>query len=194
MSGDVHVQFCEQRWGKFLTLTHPVICCQWDSDAKRIKEVLGKRLAKYKLAMNKEKTKLVDFRKKAGKSETFDFLGFTHYLGRSRKGTIIPKLKTIGKRFRTKLNRVKEWAKTVKDKMKLSEIWKRFCSKLRGHINYYGVSHNSRRVGEFVWQATRILFKWLNRRSQRKSMTWEKFSLYREAFPLPKVKIYHTLF
>lgn len=171
-----------------------VICCQLDSDAQRVKEALGKRLAKYKLALNEEKTKQVDFRRKAGKSAAFDFLGFTHYLGRSRKGFIIPKLKTVGKRVKTKLNRVKEWAKTVKDKMKLDDIWERFCSKLRGHINYYGVSHNARRVKAFVHRATRILFKWLNRRSQRKSFTWERFKLYLKAHPLPEIKIYHVLF
>ena len=171
-----------------------VICCQSENDARRIKEALGKRLAKYQLRMNEEKTKLVDFRKKAGNNTSFDFLGFTHYLGRSKKGVIIPKLKTIGKRLRSKLNKVKEWARTVKDKMELSEIWNRFRLKLRGHINYYGVSHNSRRVQTFVNRATRILFKWLNRRSQRKSFTWEKFNLYMEKFPLPKVKIYHSLF
>lgn len=171
-----------------------VICCERESDAKRIKEAMGKRLARYNLVMNDEKTKLVNFRRNSGKSAAFDFLGFTHYLGRSKKGIIIPKLKTNGKRITTKLKRVKEWADTVKDKFKLSEIWKRFCSKLRGHINYYAVSHNIKRVNAFIYQAKRILFKWLNRRSQRKSFTWEKFKLYIKAFPLPEVRIHHALF
>jgi RNA-directed DNA polymerase len=171
-----------------------VICCRFEKDAIRIKEALSKRLAKYKLSLNEEKTKLVDFRKRSGTSASFDFLGFTHYLGRSKKGHIIPKAKTIGKRMRSKLRKVSEWARTVRNNMKTPEIWKRFCSKLRGHINYYAISHNGKRVSIFVRQATRILFKWLNRRSQRKSFTWEKFWLYVKANPLPEVKICHKLF
>lgn len=171
-----------------------VICCQYEKDAKRVKEALAKRLAKYKLMLNEEKTKLVDFRKKVNKAAAFDFLGFTFYLGRSRQGRIIPKVKTIGKRMRLKLKKVKEWARAVRNKIQLNEIWKIFCLKLRGHINYYGVSHNFKRVQTFIWQAVRILFKWLNRRSQRKSFDWESFAKYIKVNPLPKVKIYHSLF
>lgn len=171
-----------------------VICCQYESDAKRVKEALRKRLGRFKLALNEEKTKLVDFRKIRGKRASFDFLGFTHYLGQSRNGAVIPKLKTIGKRMTSKLKRVSEWARAIKDKMRLNEIWERFCTRLRGHINYYGVSHNLRRVQTFICKATRILFKWLNRRSQRKSFTWEEFQRYLEVNPLPKIKVYHTLF
>lgn len=171
-----------------------VICCHLDSDAKRVREALGKRLARFKLALNEEKTKLVDFRKKVGKTGAFDFLGFTFYLGRSRKGVIIPKLKTVGKRMTSKLNRVDEWARMVRSNLDLKEIWKRFCLKLRGHINYYGVSHNLRQVSVFVFHAVRILFKWLNRRSQRKSFTWKSFKLYIQANPLPIIKVYHSLF
>ena len=120
-----------------------VICCQFEEDAMRVKEALGKRLTKYKLKLNVEKTRLVNFRKTAKKSASFDFLGFTHYLGQSRNGIIIPKLKTIGKRMRTKLKRVNEWARTIRNKVKLEKIWKLFCLKLQGHINYYAMSHNT---------------------------------------------------
>jgi RNA-directed DNA polymerase len=171
-----------------------VICCEFESDAKRVKEALGKRLTKYKLALNEEKTKLVNFRKETGSKSYFDFLGFTFYLGESRQGKIIPKLKTIGKRMRTKLKRVNEWARMIKNRMELKNIWKRFCQKMRGHINYYGVSHNIKGVETFVHHAVRIMFKWLNRRSQRKSFTWESFARYIEANPLPEIKIYHVLF
>ena len=171
-----------------------VICCQFEKDAVRVKEALGKRLAKYNLRLNEEKTKLVDFRKIAGKRASFDFLGFTHYLGRSKNGYIIPKLKTIGRRMRMKLNRVNEWARANRNMMKLAEIWKRFCSRLRGHINYYAVSHNVGKVQTFVAKATKILFKWLNRRSQKRSFNWEQFQLYIKANPLPVVKVKHKLF
>ena len=69
-----------------------------------------------------------------------------------------------------------------------------FHAKLAGHIRYYGVSFNAKQLERFVYQATRILFKWLNRRSQRKSFTWDQFGCFLQAFPLPQVRIYHRLY
>jgi RNA-directed DNA polymerase len=175
-----------------------VICCQHDSDARRIKDALGRRLEKYKLQLNEEKTKLVSFNKKQAalgeEQGTFDFLGFTFYLGKSRTGRVIPKLRTRAKSFRTKLNRVTEWAKQARNKGTLKEIWKLFRMKMRGHIQYYGVSFNIEQVRDFLYEGTRILFKWLNRRSQRKSFSWEKFNLYIKMNPLPEARIVHRLF
>ncbi len=175
-----------------------VICCQYDADAKRIREALGKRLGKYKLELNEEKTKQIPFDKrlvaKGIKQGTFDFLGFTFYLERSNSGRIIPKLKTRAKTMRAKLNKVKEWIKTIKDRKSLKQIWNTFVAKLRGHINYYGVSHNTKSVSKFIDEAKNIVFKWLNRRSQRRSFTWESFAKYIESHPLPIVRIVHRLF
>jgi RNA-directed DNA polymerase len=175
-----------------------VICCRYETDAKRIKSVLGKRLTKYKLELNEEKTSMVSFSKRKQrygiKQGTFEFLGFRFYLGRSLKGLTIPKVKTSGKRFRSKLNNVKAWAKQIKDKKPLGEIWKTFCAKLRGHVQYYGVSFNIRMVMRFIHEAKKILFKWLNRRSQRKSFDWNKFSMFVRKHPLPRAKIVHRLF
>ena len=78
--------------------------------------------------------------------------------------------------------------------MPLKKIWKIFTAKLRGHVNYYGVSHNAENVSKFLNEAKKIVFKWLNRRSQRKSFTWEKYAKYITAHPLPTVKIVHRLF
>jgi len=175
-----------------------IICCQYEEDAKRIRNALGKRLAKFNLKLNEGKTKIVPFSNKEearGKSQkSFDFLGFTFYLGRSRAGKIIPKVKTSGKKFRAKLKNVKTWSKTVKNRMKLAKIWKLFQAKIRGHIQYYGVSHNVGRVDEFINQATRILFKWLNRRSQKKSFDWDQFNKFISRYPLPKSTVVHDLF
>ena len=175
-----------------------VICCQYEADAQRIRRTLGKRLEKFKLQLNEEKTKLVAFDKKAAargeKQETFDFLGFTFYWGKARSGRIIPKLKTRAKTMRTKLKRVNEWARQVRNQKPLKEIWKTLKAKLRGHVQYYGVSHNDAQVETFLYAATRIIFKWLNRRSQRKSFTWEKFQLYMALDPLPKAQVVHKLF
>ena len=175
-----------------------VICCRYNEDAKRILIALTKRLEKYKLRLNEEKTKMVKFSKagtkRGEKQGSFDFLGFTIYIGRSRKkGVIIPKLKSCGKRIRSKLKKVNEWCRGIVNKSKLKHIWALFCSKIRGHIQYYGVTFNTRGIEAFVWHAVRILFKWLNRRSQRKSFNGDKFELFMKQNPLPKIKIYHSL-
>jgi RNA-directed DNA polymerase len=175
-----------------------IICCQYDEDAQRIRKSLGKRLEKYKLKLNEDKTKQVPFDKKlvaqGVEQGFFDFLGFTFYWGKARSGKVIPKLKTRAKTMKAKLNKVTEWIKEVKDKKPLKVIWKTFGAKLRGHINYYGVSHNAKSVSKFIYEATKIVFKWLNRRSQRKSFTWEQFGKYIKTNPLPTVKIVHKLF
>jgi len=191
-------QHCKGRVELFRYCDDVVICCQLEYDANRITQALGKRLERFGLKLNELKTKLVSFSKqemRSGKKQgTFDFLGFTFYLGKARKGFIVPKLKTCGKRFRSKLKKIGAWARSVKDRFDLKEIWRRFCSKMMGHIRYYGVSNNGKWLSQFRNHAVLIMFKWLNRRSQRKSFNWEKFKLFLEAFPPPKVRIYHTLF
>ena len=175
-----------------------VICCQYEADANRIRQTLAKRLEKFGLQLNEEKTKLVAFDKKAAaqgiKQETFDFLGFTFYWGKARTGRIVPKLKTRSKTKKVKLNRVKEWIKQVGMQQPLKEIWKIFRAKLRGHIQYYGVSHNCAQINIFLQGATRIVFKWLNRRSQRKSFTWENFQIFMKKNPIPEARIVHRMF
>lgn len=174
-----------------------VICCQYDSDRPRILKALSQRLVKFKLRLNEEKTRCVFFSKPKSRQDkrgTFDFLGFTFYWGRSRKGTSMPKLKSNGRRLSSKLKRVSEWAEKNRHRYGMMEMWSRFRAKLKGHIQYYGVSFNIENVKTFLHQATRIVFKWLNRRSERKSFTWEKFSRFMELFPLPKAKVCHALF
>jgi RNA-directed DNA polymerase len=184
--------------GMFRYADDIVICCRYEEDAKRIRNVLGKRLNKYHLELNEDKTKMVSFSKREQmrgiKQGAFEFLGFRFYLGKSRNGVTVPKLKTSGKRFRSKLVRVKEWAKDVRNKKPLREIWKTFCAKLRGHVQYYAVSCNINWVAKFLDTAKKILFKWLNRRSQRKSFDWEKFNLFLKKHPLPTVKVVLKLF
>lgn len=194
----VVTQHCSGTVELFRYCDDAVICCRYEEDAKKIKVVLAKRLEKYKLKLNEEKTKLVRFSKnqlsRGIKQESFDFLGFTFYLGKSRNGRIIPKLKSSGKRISTKLKKVNDWCKGIRNKYKLPIIWTIFCSKLRGHIQYYGVSHNCDAVNGFIWKAVKIMFKWLNRRSQKKSFNWEQFRLFITRHPLPKVKVYHVMF
>jgi RNA-directed DNA polymerase len=190
--------YCTGKVKLFRYADDAIICVEKESDAIRIREVLPKRLAKYKLVLNEEKTKMVSFSRakvQNGISQgTFDFLGFTFYWGKTRKGRIVPKLKTSSKRMDTKLENVKIWIKDIRNKVKMKEIWGTFCSKLRGHGQYYGVSFNSKRIQKFFWESTRVVFKWLNRRSQKRSFTWEKFIKFMERHPLPKACICHALF
>jgi RNA-directed DNA polymerase len=189
---------CQGKVSLFRYADDAVICCQNDEDAKRIRETLGKRLGKFKLQLNEEKTKLIPFSKAEAargiKQGTFDFLGFTFYWGKSQKGRIIPKLRTRTKTIKAKLKKVNEWAKKVRNERPLMEIWATFKAKLRGHIQYYGVSHNAAKVTRFLRESTRIMYKWLNRRSQRKSFTWEKFERFVTANPLPTTRIVHRIF
>ena len=175
-----------------------IICCQYDEDAIRIRSSLTKRLDKFKLKLNEEKTKQIPFDKRlvaqGVEQGTFDFLGFTFYWGKAKSGRIVPKLRTKAKTMKAKLKKVVEWIKQIKDKKPLKQIWKTFTAKLRGHVNYYGVSHNSENVSKFLNEARKIVFKWLNRRSQRKSFTWKQFAKFIETHPLPTVKIVHRLF
>jgi group II intron reverse transcriptase/maturase len=176
-----------------------VICCQYDTDAQRIKIALAKRLEKFELKMNEDKTKLVKFsraRQNQGEAQgTFNFLGFTFYLGKDKRGRFyLVKMKTDGKRLRSKIKKVNEWARRNRNKAPLEQLMKIAAAKLRGHIQYYGISHNCAAVHKFRRQVTRILFRWMNRRSQRKSFDWEKFLKYLDRIDFPKAKIYHRLF
>jgi group II intron reverse transcriptase/maturase len=191
-------QHCRGRVALFRYADDAVICCQFEQDARRIKAALAKRLAKYGLKLNEQKTQLVRFSKQGKhcgeKTGSFDFLGFTFYLGRSRRGYIILKLKTSGKRLRSKLKQLGEWAKRVRNVLPLKRIWAVFQAKLRGHIQYYGVSFNGKALNAFVCHARRIMFRHLNRRSQRKSFTWEQFVRFIKAYPLPPIKVHHALY
>jgi len=175
-----------------------VICCRYQRDAERIKRALTKRLARYSLILNEEKTKMIRFSKQeqeTGKQQgAFDFLGFTFYWGISRMGNTTVKVRTSRKRVKTKLKRVTEWVKKNRCHKKLKKMWSEFSIKLAGHIRYYGVSFNTKSIDRFFYQAKRIFFKWINRRSQRKSMNWEQFGAFMKKFPLPAIKVYHRLF
>lgn len=190
--------YCKGKVKLFRYADDAIICIEKEHDAVRIRKALPKRLEKYKLVLNEEKTKMVSFSRVKVQNgisqDTFNFLGFTFYWGKTRTGRIVPKLKTSSKTTDTKLEKVKVWIKDIRNKTRMKEIWGTFCAKLRGHIQYYGVSFNSKQVQKFQWEATRLVFKWLNRRGQKKSFTWEKFNKFMERFPLPKVRICHSLF
>lgn len=126
-----------------------------------------------------------------GKPETFDFLGFTHYCSKSNKtGKFRVKRKTSRKKMKQKIKEFSIWAKESRNK-KISEIMETVKKKLIGHYNYYGITDNSKSMMLYYYEIRRILFKWLNRRSQKKSYNYESFDRMWNFFqlPLPHIKV-----
>jgi RNA-directed DNA polymerase len=164
-----------------------------EQDAIRVLEVLPKRFDKYGLSLHPEKTMLIDLRSKRGAGERgFDFLGFTHYMGKSRKGKSILKRKTSKKKLTKSITQTEEWIKGNRFR-KLRDLIKELNVKLRGHYNYYGLTFNLKGIRCYYEEIRRRLHKWLNRRGGRKVWIWERFAaLIDKWIPLLKPKIYHT--
>jgi RNA-directed DNA polymerase len=162
-----------------------VFAFQWQEEAERFFRVLPKRLAKYGLELSAEKSRLVRFsRFQLGKnSERFDFLGFEFRWVVDHKGVPRVTCRTSRKRLRASLARVTEWIKAQRH-LPVRQLVEALNSRLRGHYNYYGVIGNHRGLHSFFHQASRLLKKWLGRRSQKSRMTWEKFSALLKRFPL----------
>ena len=163
------------------------------SDAERVMKVLPKRFAKYALTLHPEKTKMIDLNsKRGGPGRSFDFLGFTHYLGKSRKGKIVLIRKTSSKRLSRAITNISKFIKLNRH-MKLRDLIAAINVKLRGHYSYYGITFNFRGICCYFLQVKRSLLKWLNRRGGKRKWNWEIFSLLVENWnPLVKPLIYHS--
>jgi RNA-directed DNA polymerase len=179
-----------------------VVCFQLEADAKRFRQEMESRLNQFGLEIAPEKTRSIAFGKgshqrakaQGERLETFDFLGFTHYCSCSRNGKQFRmKRKTISKRLTVKLKAFKSWLKKNKT-LKTAEIMKKTAMKLQGHYGYYGVTDNNRGIRAYFYEVKRILYKWLNRRSNRASYTAEKFLLLQKRYPLPMPRIKVNLF
>lgn len=171
-----------------------VFCFQYEEDAKRFYEEFIVRLAKFNLKIAEEKTKLIELKKDDDKGEkSFDFLGFTHYVGKDKNGRKRVKRKTSKKKYKASLLRCKEWLKKNRT-TPIKQFMKTIKAKIQGHCNYYGITDNRRCVGDFIYEITKLIFKWLNRRSQKRSFNWEKFNLFLNKYPLPKAKVYICIF
>jgi len=135
------------------------------SDAERVMAVLPKRFAKFGLTLHPEKTKLIDLNNKqgVGQGRSFDFLGLTHFLSRSRIGKLVLKRKTSSKRLTRAIMNVSDYIKRNRH-MKLQDLIAALNVKLRGHYNYYGVTFNSRSLNSFFLMVKFLLFKWLYRK------------------------------
>jgi RNA-directed DNA polymerase len=161
-------------------------------DAERVMKVLAKRLQKYGLTLHPEKTKLVEVNSRdRGTPSTFDFLGFTHYMGKSRKGKWILKRKTSKKKLKASLQQLNQWMKA--NRHKPVERWiDELNRKLQGHYGYYGITFNSRRLNTFYECVRHLLHKWLNRRGGKRYVRWDEFTgLILTRNPLIKPRIVH---
>ena len=170
-----------------------VIVFSNEGDAHRVCEVLTKRFERFGLTIHDTKTRLVDFLhpgRRDKKPEVFNFLGFTHYWGKSRKKKWVVKRKTAKKKLKQAVRRVYEWCKRNRHKS-VEEQWRTLSRKLHGHYGYYGITFNIRGVISFYEEAKRSWRKWLNRRSRDKDMPWERFNRLLKRYPLPTPRIVH---
>ena len=176
-----------------------IICFQYEFEAKQIYEKMKARLKQCGLEFAEDKTRLIEFGRFAterrnkrglGKPETFDFLGFTHYCSKSQSGKFRVKRKTSKKKLKQKIQEYKMWIKQNRNSS-LKDIMNTTKKKLVGHYNYYGITDNIGSIMLFYREIIKLLFKWLNRRSQKKSYTWEQFNqmLISMDLPFPKIKV-----
>lgn len=179
-----------------------VVCFERREEAEAFGKLLRERLEKFGLKVSEGKSRILEFGRAAWKRyqeggkrpATFDFLGFTHYCDKTRKGAFKLGRKTSSKKLRAKLTAANLWLRSVRNVAKLSVWWPVFRAKLRGHYNYFGVSGNMREMRAFYFKTKQMAFKWINRRSQKKSFTLEVFERFLTWNPLPKPRILHNLY
>jgi len=179
-----------------------LFCFQVESDARRFLSELKDRLAQFGLEVEPSKTDLIRFGRSADRHcaqderkrpATFTFLGITHYVGKSRNGNFVVGRKTDSKRMSKKLKEFSLKLSNMRsDGGKAMTVFTR--QHLLGHINYYGLSGNSRSLYAYVHHAGNLLFKWLNRRSQRRSLSWKRFGELLAEGLLPKPRITHNIY
>jgi RNA-directed DNA polymerase len=163
-------------------------------DAQRVLAVLSKRMEHFGLTLHPEKTRLLDFRRpqrsrgKGRSPKTFDFLGFCWYWRRTRAGSWAVTCKTRRARLARAIQRVYDWCRDHRH-LPVGQQHEALRRRVQGHINYFGVNGNIASLRRFLSQVRRSWFKWLNRRSQRARLTWERFDDLLEAMPLPKARI-----
>jgi len=179
-----------------------IVCFQRGDEARAFEEMLRQRLGKFGLKIAEGKSRVIGFgrnewekaQRTGMKVATFDFLGFTHHCDKTRRGKFKVGRKTSGKRFRQKAKAMNDWLRRVRNQVTLAEWWKVFRLKLAGHYRYYGISGNMQALREFSREASKLAYKWINRRSQKKSFTYAQYCKFKKYNPLPEPKIYHLTY
>jgi group II intron reverse transcriptase/maturase len=170
------------------------ICAfELEQDATSFQEVLPKRLGRYSLELAMDKTKLIRFGRFAardhqrvgeGAPSTFDFLGFTHYCGKSRSGSFKLKRRTAKKKFRQKVAALKDWFRENLT-TPIGEVWPTLNAKLKGHYQYYNVNDNWDWLLKYQRVAKRLGFRWMRRRSHKgANHSWQDYYKYLDRHPL----------
>lgn len=173
-----------------------VLCFQNAEDAQKVLTVLSKRFSKYGLTLHPQKTRLIEFGRSAlvraeaagNKPETFDFLGVTHFLARSRRGKFTVKVKTMKKRLKRSITAAEAWCKQNRHQP-IAEQQSTLNAKLRGHYQYYGRVSNYRHLWQFYLGVVRCWKKWLNRRSRGTTLPWAKYNQLLRRHPLLRPRI-----
>ena len=182
-----------------------VVIFEHERDARRVFDVLPKRLAKYGLTLHPEKTRLVDFRRPdrrvsasphtngdaRPRPDTFDLLGFTHYWAKSRNGYWVVKQKTATDRFRRTLKRIAVWCRYHRHEP-VREQWAALRRRLLGHFGYFGITGNFKALRNLRYRVIAVWRKWLSRRSQRAWISWEVMMKLVARYPLPEPHIRPT--
>jgi hypothetical protein len=174
-----------------------------EEDARRILEVLPKRMSKYGLTVHPEKTRLVRFQppeaddsepteRSATAPRTFDFLGFTHYWGRSRRGGWVVKRKTAKGRLKRALQAVSAWCRENRHRP-IAEQHRTLTQKLRGHYAYYGITGNFFSLQDFLEGTRRIWRRWLSRRRRGGPLSWPEFLRLEQRYGLPRARVVHSM-
>lgn len=178
-----------------------VVCFQHRDDAERFYEMLKRRMGNFGLSLEEEKSRLIEFgrfaqenaKKRGKKAETFDFLGFTHYCSTGRNGKFRVKRKTSRKKFRKKCREMNGLIREMRC-VPMKDLIKKLNQILVGYYHYYGITDNSEKLREFQYRVKQLLYYWLNRRSQRKSYTWERFEEMLKTYPLAEPRIYVSVY
>jgi hypothetical protein len=172
-------------------------CFQYKGDAEDFQKRLGDRLEGFGLQLAQDKTRCIpygrfareDAHKRGEKPKDFTFLGFTHYCGKTKKGYFKVKRKTSRKKLGGSLREFTDWARKARHVLKKGEMLRQARTKVMGHLSYYAVTDNLERCSYYVYCTKHIVFKWLNRKSQRKAYTWESFTQALEWVGWPQVRV-----
>jgi group II intron reverse transcriptase/maturase len=173
-----------------------------ESDARRVLEVLPKRFGKHGLTLHPDKTRLVPFQRPPQRSRpedrarerpgTFDFLGFTHFWGKSRKGANVVKQQTAASRLRRVIRTITDWCRRNHHRS-LTEQYRDLSRKLVGHYGYYGITGNADAVVAVYNRVTGLWRRWLSRRSWAGRLSWDGFKQVLGRLALPRPRVVHSV-
>jgi RNA-directed DNA polymerase len=157
-----------------------------EADAQSFQAALVERMKEASLNLNLDKSGIVSFNSKAPRG-VIPFLGLELYWGYTKEGSLRTlKLKTSTKKLGRGIDAFTDWIKAARNRKPLNELWRTAAAKLRGHFLYFGLSFNQLKLKHFYRACIEALYKWLNRRSQKRSFSWERFKARLRHMPLPK--------